>query len=449
MRRRIVLVTLAAVFLAVALFGGPLAIAVSHTIRADERGELERLALRGAVAVGPDFQSGDPIELPKTERGVELAVYDPDGALVTGDGPARVESALQPALDGDLAEADTQDRLLAAVPVSVGEKVIALVRASSAKSAVQSRIWLAWGGMAAMALLAGACAGGFAAALSRRLIRPLTRLEAVAAALGAGNFAVRANPSGVEEIDNAGDAINKTAARLGDLVARERAFSAAASHQLRTPLTSLRLALESALEAEPAVLRAAAQDAIISVDHLSRTIDDVLAVARSQQPPGERFDVDLLLDDVRDRWQGVLAAQDRPFRVESDHPPRSRASLAAARQILEVMIDNAYRHGRGVVTVRARETGGAVAIDVIDDGSAALFSLADPSLSAETGSDRRIGLGLARTLADGQGGRLVQSSGEQRTRFTVFLPAAEPFSVASGEQEQDEGSSTDIDPKET
>lgn len=426
-RRRILVVALTAVVLAVGLFGIPLAVAVQRAIIANEQGELERLALRAAVSVSPGYTRGDPIELPATEAGVDLAVYDTSGARVTGSGRAQLEVALETSLRGRLVDAESGNDLLVAVPVTSGERLIAVVRAASPESAVQTRIRWTRAAMAGIALVAASVAGAFAAAQSRRLSRPLTGLEKAAAELGDGNFAVRTRRSGVPEIDRAGEALDRTAERLADLVARERAFSAHASHQLRTPLTRLRLELETGLQAGDKALRDAAEEAIRSADQLSRTIDDVLQVSRGTPDQRRGFEVEDLLDDLRQRWHGVFAANDRPLRLVEGDAPASSASLPATRQVLDVLLDNAYRHGSGAVTVATRGSGGALAIDVTDEGSAPDFRLpTTPSGAASgSGSSTNLGLPLARSLAETEGGRLLLAVGERSTRLTLLLPGIE------------------------
>jgi hypothetical protein len=129
---------------------------------------------------------------------------------------------------------------------------------------------------------------------------------------------------------------------------------------------------------------------------------------------------------LRERaWHGLLAAKGRPLRLLLQEPPLARASEAAVRQIVEVLIDNAYRHGRGAVVIAAREANEAVAIDVKDDGSTTGVDLLPDGVPAPAWSTGpRLGLSLARRLAEAEGGRLLHARTEQRTRLTLLLPAA-------------------------
>lgn len=424
MRRRILRVAVLAVTVAVTLFGVPLAIAVHALLYSDETNELERLALRGAVTVSPDSGSGDPIELPQTEGSVQLGIYDLAGKRIAGTGPAHGDRAVVLSLGGQVTDQSTSEQLVVAVPVSVGEGVVAVSRAASPRNALQQTVAKTWAGMFVLALAAGGCACGFAAAQARRVNRPLEHLADVARELGAGNFDRRVTPSGVEEIDRAGDALNLTAAQLDELLSRERAFSAHASHQLRTPLTSLRLGLETALATPGADLEQAAQRAVAAAELLSQTVDDVLSLARGTATNAAAFDVHEMLAGVRARWHGPLAALGRPLRIDGDGgPPAAAGSDAAVRQILDVLIDNALRHGQGAVTVVVRETDTAVAVDVIDEGSTRDRHLipAEGDRPPRGTSEDRLGLTMAAALARRQGGRLLHARTEQHTRITLLL----------------------------
>ncbi len=224
------------------------------------------------------------------------------------------------------------------------------------------------------------------------------------------------------EIDEAGRAVEATAVRLGDVLGRERAFSADASHQLRTPVTALRLRLESALAhpgtIDPAVLRQSLED----VDRLESTIDDLLALARDTTRSPQSVSAVRVLDEVERAWHGPLAAVGRPLRLHIEPGVESiTVSEPALRQILEVLMSNASEHGRGSVTLGARRVAGGVAIDVEDEGHLPsgdldhLFLRRSPD-AAGSG----IGLALARSLAEAEGARLLATPHRGHTRITLL-----------------------------
>lgn len=417
MRRRILTVALSAVVLAVVLLGAPLAVAIERNAVTEERGELERAALQAAVAVSPTFRSGDPVELPGVAQPIELGFYTVAGKRVSGAGPLSLELEARAAGRGTVVDGGSDGALLEAVPVSVDEKVFGIIRASSTQAAIRTTVAKELLALAGLTLLALLGAGGFAFWQARRLAIPMRALADAATELGAGDFSVRPPVSGVAEIDRTGDALSITARRLSEQIARERAFAAQASHQLRTPLTRLRLELEAGLESGGADLDAAARDALVTADHLTQTIDDVLALAREPHNPSSEFDVEELLADCVAQWQGIFATVDRPLRLVVQATPVAAASRVAVRQVLQVLIDNAYRHGRGPVTLTVRESGGAAALDVADRGSA---DVVWPAPAA----GGRLGLSMARSLAESQSGRLLLTSDSSGTRFTLLVPAA-------------------------
>jgi len=259
---------------------------------------------------------------------------------------------------------------------------------------------------------------------ARRLSAPLESLAGAAQRLGEGDFSVRTTASGIPEIDAAGSALDVTADRLDDLVGRERAFSSTASHQLRTPLTGLRLTLETALDAPDAAQRASVVHALESADRLERTIDDLLSLARHTPVDRAVLPLPALVQDWTSAWAPVLAGVDRRLRVQvAPWLPAGRASEAAVRQVVDVLLGNAVVHGAGTVALVVRDAGATVAIDVSDEGEGPPEGAEVFRSRAATPPGHGIGLSLARALAEAEGGRLVLSHSRPPT-FSLLLPAA-------------------------
>jgi signal transduction histidine kinase len=251
--------------------------------------------------------------------------------------------------------------------------------------------------------------------------------------LGDGDFGARVEPTGVPELDRAADALNRTAGRLGEIMSRERAFTADVSHQLNTPLTSLRLGLESALLLPGTDTEAALRDAVDEVERLQTTVATLLAVARNRLSTVDvRADVAAVCHDVVERSRPRLAAAGRPLRVDIDQfLPPVRCPPDVVQEILAVLVDNALRHGAGTVTITARRAGQGAVVEVSDEGA----GIAEPAGTFERrpsaggdgdgkGDGHGIGLALALSLAEAHESRLQLTRAAPRPVFTLALPGA-------------------------
>jgi signal transduction histidine kinase len=411
LRRRVLIAIVGVAASAVVLFAIPLAVALQQLYRDEAVVSLERDATRISAAV-PDSIAGHPKPVPlvtRMSKRLSVGVYTLDGRRVTGRGP-RYSPVAGNAGDGHVHEAVEHGLLTVSAPVPSDESIVAVIRVATPYEHVTAKAERAWLLMGALAVLVVGLAAVVARRQAGRLAAPLERLTKDAQALGSGDFSIRARSVGVREADAASRALEATARRLGDVLERERAFSAHVSHQLRTPLTGLLLGLEAGLaEDDPhAVIRTALERG----EHLQEIIEDLVRLSRGSAGDRGVLDVKALLDEVRSRADVSVSVP--------DGLPEVRASLAAVRQIVHVLLDNAFEHGRPPVTVSATDLGTGLAIDVTDAGPG-IPEGADVFRAPADGHG--IGLALARSLAEAEGGRLIIRRSSPPT-FSLLLPSS-------------------------
>lgn len=406
MRRRALFAMLATAVVSLIGFGVPLALSVRSFYSDEALLVLSKEAARAAVAVPASFAAGtDRPEFPRPAAHVHIALYDARGHKLQGNGPPTADPSVISALHSG--QPPPRAGLVVAVPISRDELVVGAIRASMPAEVVSARIrrtWAAMGGLAIAVLAAGAL---LAARLSRNLNRPLVRLHQDAAIVEAGGQVPAWSGSTTAEIDAAHTALSRTANSLKEALARERSFSSEVAHQLRTPLSSLRIRLE-AEQYEPDRDASLVDDALRDVDRLQQTIHDLLALARDSTDDRETHP---LASDVRDavkRWRPRLEEIGRRMSLESEPQlPWVDARPAAIRQILDVLLDNAVAHGAGEVRLSAYRVGAGSVIAISDDGPAVLDAnrifLRRSAEAAGTG----IGLPFAKRLAEAEDLRLI------------------------------------------
>ncbi|MCU1350811.1 MAG: two-component sensor histidine kinase [Acidimicrobiales bacterium] len=424
MTRRVLAAIVLVAALAVTGFAIPLGVVIRQLYEKDALLRLQREATAATIEVPSSYRSStDHLELPRLKDGTQFAVYLPSGQRTVGTGPSRGDEAVDAALDGRIGYGRQGPWLVVGVPVTSGERVFAVVRAQRPIGPVDARTRKAWLAMGLLAIAVLVAAALLAVGLARRLVRPVASLSDAAARLGDGDFATRAAHSGIDEVDRAADALNATASRLGGLLERERAFSADASHQLRTPLTALHVHLAEASETADAVTQDAIDDARHVAERLSQTVEDLLGLARDVDVADD-LDLASILAETERAWHGTLAAAGRALVIDQPRvPPPLRASRAALHQVLDVLLSNAERHGRGTVTVSLREITGGVAIEVADEGpGVAADHESIFTRRGEEASGHGIGLALARSLTEAEGGRLMLRPDAPTTTFAILFP---------------------------
>jgi signal transduction histidine kinase len=321
-----------------------------------------------------------------------------------------------------------------AIPITArgDDQVGAVVRVADTDAEVDGDVHRAWLVMAVVAGAALLIAWLIARTLARRLTEPVQQLAIAAEQIGAGGVVISPEPTGVPEFDLLGDTLASSSTRVAEVLARERAFSADVSHQLRTPLTGLRLLLES----EPSTVT---PRALAEVDRLQDTVEHLLALSRDHVTGDHDVDLAATVRAAGDRWAPVVSAQQRSLRV-SIRPDGIlvRASATAVGQIIDVLIDNAVVHGAGAIDLTYRRTPGGIAIDVGDEGSGIALEQSEQIFRRRHGSGHGIGLALARSLAEADGGRLLLAR-HRPPRFSLIIPTADD---ADGRDAIDHGAST-------
>ncbi|RCG31134.1 sensor histidine kinase [Sphaerisporangium album] len=426
LRHRALAAIVAVTALAVLLFAAPLAASVDQLYHDETAVGLQRDAAWIAAAV-PDDVGRDPrvpLALPRNiAADLTVGVYTVKGARrLFGAGPD-ISALAAAGRDGHTHQRIEDGYLAVTAPIPSDEGISLVVRVAVAHDLIEDRIHRAWMLMAVLGLIALGLAAGMAIYLSRRLATPLERLTGAALALGDGDFTVRAPRSGLREADQAGAALEATARRLGDVLAREQAFSADVSHQLRTGLTGLLLGLESARTRPAAGQAEAIEIALARGERLRTVIEDLVTLARDTHA-GRPLDVRALMEEARRHWHGLLAERGRrlTIRIEPDLPPLT-AAPAAVRQILLVLLDNALTHGAGEVVITVSDVGPGVAVNVGDQGKGVPDGQDVFARSASPEDGHGIGLPLARSLAEAEGGRLVLHRNAPPV-FSLLLPAS-------------------------
>ncbi|HEX2074453.1 MAG TPA: HAMP domain-containing protein [Geodermatophilus sp.] len=348
------------------------------------------------------------------DGGRTVVVRWTDGAWLGGQGALA---------DGELpvtaGVVDTADGTRMVQPVRRGDgtAVIEVFVPDDLLRAGVTRTWLV---LAALGVVLLTLALLVADRLARSMTRPVTELAATAHRLGSGDLSARVTPAGPAEVHEVGAAVNRLAGRIGELLAAEREAAADLAHRLRTPLTALRLDVES--------LPPADRDRLLDdVDALSRGVDEVISEARRsvREGVGEGCDATAVVAERVRFW--VVLAEDEHRRLDVDLPDRAlpvRVAAADLAAAVDALLGNVFAHtpdGTGfAVRVRPRDGGGAEVV-VADAG----HGLAEPDAAAvrghSGGGSTGLGLDIARRTAEVSGGAMRLASSPAGTEVTLEL----------------------------
>jgi len=302
-----------------------------------------------------------------------------------------------------------------------------------------------FGGSGFAVLLAAALALGVAALvaayLARRMTRPLAAMEATARSIASGDLSARVDDTHVadDELGSLAGAINAMASDLDLARGHERAFLLSVSHDLRTPLTSIRGYAEAiadgTVEGRDARIRAA--DVISSESRrLERLVADLLDLARLDAHQfslhAAPVDARAVVGDAVEAFGPAATEIGVALDVEPGDPIPAVADAQRLAQIVANLVENALKFATTRVVVGVAMVDGRVALHVDDDGPGIApadlprvferlyTSRAVPGRTLGTG----IGLAIVRELAAAMGGDArVEPIDAEGTRFVVTFPA--------------------------
>jgi signal transduction histidine kinase len=285
-------------------------------------------------------------------------------------------------------------------------------------------LWLA----AALAALAAAAGVGV---LQAKVLRaPLAGLQRRAENLGSGQKREPLRTSGISEVDRVAELLERSADRVDRLIAAERQFASDASHQLRTPLTGLRLRLEEASATATGPALEQVDGALEEVDRLSGVVTEllVLSEAGAARPPDAVCDLLAAARRAGSRWSG----HDAEFAVAGS-PSLVRATPADVDRVLDAVVENAIDYGVAGQTITLAVAPGRLSVTDQGPGLAAgeeetVFARFHRGTVGRASRRRGTGLGLpiARELASRWHGTVTLANAPSGGAVaTITLPPAD------------------------
>jgi signal transduction histidine kinase len=447
MTRRLVLVIVAIVAGTLFVVGSATLAFATLRARATTEADLRELAtsINDALTRSGETGTTRPAILTTFRRalrldGIELVTVTRNGRLV-GPLPEGVpRSALDPQqlLAGDTDHGNEGDLVWVAAPVELRQRTVATVvtrRADPGLSDARLTFLLA-------SLLTLALGVGVGVLVARRLSRPVREADQAAHRIAAGELGTRLPEPPVAAKDELADlarAINTMAASLERSKGLEQQFLLSVSHDLRTPLTSIRGYAEAISDGATADVRQAASVITREARRLERLVADLLDLARLDARSFSLTPVEVDLSHVA--LGAVRAFEPDAARsgvtVATDVPPEpvtARADPDRLGQVIANLLENAGKFARSSIRVQVYAADGRAELAVEDDGPGItdedlphvferLYVAPHRPVRSESGSG--LGLAIVRQLVELMGGtvRAGRSPGGG-ARLTVSLPAS-------------------------
>ena len=264
--------------------------------------------------------------------------------------------------------------------------------------------------------------------LTARLTRRLEALRTGVERWGAGELALRVDDVGADEVAVVARAFNVAAGRVEDLLTSQKALLANASHELRSPLARLRMAIELMLVRPSPDLVAEINRNLAESNGL---VDEILLASRldydrDARTPDARVDLTALAAEEAARF-----APDAVGLVDAGGPVEIEGDATLLRRLIRNLLENAVKHGRPPVRIAVASDGSSARIAVSDRGEgiaeeerARVFEpFYRPAGRSESAGGWGLGLSLVRQIAERHGGRVAcEAEPHGGSRFVAEIP---------------------------
>jgi two-component system, OmpR family, sensor kinase len=389
LRARLVVAFTYVLVLVIVALEVPLALNLSKRVDAEIKSEAQSQAQ--LLAAGASGRMSDPGQL---ERIVRSSADSLGGRVIVVDARGRVladssgedsrgdrygsRPEIRSALHGEPTQGERhsdlldEDLLFTAVPVVDNGRAVGAVRVTQSVDAVNTEVRndvIALVGVGVVALLLGLVVAWL---LAGSLAKPMRGLAGAARRVAHGDLDARASVEGSAEQKEVATAFNDMTGRMAASLRGQREFVANASHQLRTPLTGLRLRLEAAaLKSRDPEVERELTAAEHETERLARLLSELLTLAGGgERPAAQPLDVGEVIEAARGRWEGPAESSGHELRVEPGEPAVVAASGEDLAAILDNLTENAlnYSPAGSAVSLTWTSEGEAVRLAVLDEG---------------------------------------------------------------------------------
>lgn len=277
-------------------------------------------------------------------------------------------------------------------------------------------------------LIAAAGAWIIARELAIRFEKPIQDLVDAAVRIEAGDRRAASQRYGVLELDNVAQVLDSVSNRMQQLLLVERQLTSEISHQLRTPLTALQLQIDEILISanDPEVVRLEAEKASRQISRITTAMQELVNARRGVEN-GPTTKLNLAVSPVVEDIKPRMRVSARPLEVDIPDHLETTAAPGAIRHLLSILLENAYLHGKGRVSVTAIPNAEWVILRVQDEGPGLEKNIGEAinDLQRQLSADRKpnIGIPLAVALTVGVGGRIEWKATEPSV-VQVYLPTA-------------------------